>query len=80
MVSGPGSLKKLAGLSEADTRRSTVESGTSLAGLLQHLTFVESRSFEEVVAGGTAGRGNRSMEVDPSVSLRKLRADYRADL
>jgi hypothetical protein len=73
-----GVLKKLAGLSDADARRSTVESGTNLAGIVQHLTFVESRWFEEVVAGGTAGRGNRSMEVDPSVSLRTLRADYRA--
>jgi hypothetical protein len=73
-----GVLKKLAGLCEADARRSTVESGTNLAGLLQHLTFVESTWFEEVVAGGPAGRGKRSMEVDPSVSLRTLRADYRA--
>ena len=68
-----GFLEKLAGLSDADARRSTVESGTNLAGLLQHLTFVESMWFEEIVAGGTARRGNRSMEVDPSVSLRSLR-------
>jgi hypothetical protein len=73
-----GFVKKLAGLEEADARRSTVESGTNLAGLLQHLTFVESRWFEEIVAGGTARRGNRSMEVDPSVSLRTLQAEYRA--
>ncbi len=73
-----GFLEKSAGLSEADARRSTVESGTNLAGLLQHLTFVESMWFEEVVGGGTARRGKRSMEVDPSVSLRTLRADYRA--
>ena len=73
-----GFVKKLAGLSDADARRSTVESGTNLAGLLQHLTFVESRWFEEIVAGGTAHRGHRSMEVDPAVSLRTLRADYRA--
>jgi hypothetical protein len=72
-----GVLKKVAGLSEADARRSTVDSGTNLAGLLQHLTFVESLWFEEVVAGGTA-RGIRSMQVDPSVSLRTLRAGYRA--
>ena len=78
MVSGPGWSRSSAGLSDADARRSTVESGTNLAGLLQHLTFVESRWFEEIVAGGTARRGNRSMEVDPSVSLRTLRADYRA--
>jgi hypothetical protein len=34
--------------------------------------------FEEIVAGGKAVRGNRSMQVDPSVSLRSLRAEYRA--
>jgi Protein of unknown function (DUF664) len=70
-------LKKVAGLSEADARRSTVDSGTNLAGLLQHLTYVESLWFEEIVAGGKAS-GIRSMQVDPAVSLRTLRADYRA--
>jgi hypothetical protein len=70
-------LKKVAGLSEVDARRSTVDSGTNLAGLLQHLTFVESLWFEEVVAGGKAS-GLRSMHVDPAVSLRTLRADYTA--
>ena len=73
-----GVLKKLDGLSDADARRSTVASGTNLAGLLQHLTFVESKWFEAIVAGSTAARGNRSMQVDPSVSLRTLRAEYRA--
>jgi hypothetical protein len=73
-----GVLKKLAGLSEDDARRSTVDSGTNLAGLLQHLTFVESMWFEEIVAGGKATRGNRSMRVDPSVPLRTLRTEYRA--
>jgi hypothetical protein len=33
---------------------------------LQHLTFVESMWFEEIVAGGIAGRGKRSIEVEPS--------------
>ena len=73
-----GVLKKLAGLSEEDARRSTVDSGTNVAGLVQHLTFVESLWFEEVVAGGKATRGQRSMQVDPSISLRTLRSDYRA--
>jgi uncharacterized damage-inducible protein DinB len=73
-----GVLNKLAGLSDQDARRSTVKSGTNLAGLLQHLTFVESMWFEEIVAGGKARRGLRSMTVDASVSLRKLRAEYRA--
>jgi hypothetical protein len=70
-------LKKLAGLDDTAARRSPVDSGTNLAGLLQHLAFVESKWFEEIAAGRNAG-GNRSMEVDPSVSLKTLRADYRA--
>ena len=73
-----GVLKKLTGLSGEDARRSTVASGTNVAGLVQHLTFVESMWFEEVVAGRQAARGNRSMWVDPAVSVRTLRADYRA--
>jgi hypothetical protein len=55
-----------------------VGSGTNVAGLVQHLTFVESLWFEEVVAGRGPARGLRSMQVDPSVSLRTLRAEYRA--
>ena len=73
-----GVLKKLAGLSESDARRSTVDSGTNVAGLIQHLTFVESLWFEEVVAGGTATRGKRTMQVEPDRSLRTLRAEYKA--
>jgi hypothetical protein len=71
-------LKKLGGLSEDDSRRSTVPSGTNLAGLIQHLTFVESRWFEEVVSGRRPSRGKRSMQVDRSASLTALRSDYRA--
>ena len=73
-----GVLKKLAGLSEDEARRSTVDSGTNLAGLVQHLTYVESLWFEEIAAGRQATRGDRSMWVDPTVSLRTLRAEYRA--
>ena len=73
-----GVLKKLAGLSDEDARRSTVPSGTNLAGLVQHLTFVEAKWFEGIVAGRKPSRGQRLMQVDPSVSLRTLRAEYRA--
>lgn len=73
-----GVLKKLDGLSEEDARRSTVHSGTNLAGLVQHLTFVESMWFEQVVGGRSSPRGIRSMQVDPSVTLRQLRAAYKA--
>ncbi|MFC7625222.1 DinB family protein [Microlunatus sp. GCM10028923] len=71
-------LDRLAGLSEEDARRSTVPSGTNLAGLVQHLTFVEAKWIEQIVGGRKPSRGKRSMLVDPSVSLRALRADYRA--
>lgn len=71
-------VKKLAGLSEQDARRSTVPSGTSIAGIVQHLTFVESKWFEELAAGGKQSRGTRSMLVDRTVSLRALRAEYKA--
>jgi hypothetical protein len=70
-------LDKLDGLSEEDARRSTVESGTNLAGLVQHLTFVEAKWFEQIVGGGRPSRGQRSMYVDPAVSLTTLRRDYR---
>ncbi|GAB3065453.1 DinB family protein [Intrasporangium mesophilum] len=73
-----GVLDKLSGLSAEDARRSTVPSGTNLAGLIQHLTFVEAKFFEQIVAGGKPSRGARSMQVSPSVSLSTLRSDYRA--
>lgn len=73
-----GVLKKLDALRDEDARRSTVASGTNLAGLVQHLTFVESKWFEGIVAGGRPSRGHRSMQVDSGVSLRSLRAEYRA--
>ena len=73
-----GVLKKIVGLTEDDARRTTVPSGTNVAGLIQHLTFVESRWFEEAIAGRKQSRGVRSMQVDPSVSLRALRAEYKA--
>jgi uncharacterized damage-inducible protein DinB len=73
-----GALKKLDGLSEDNARRSTVASGTNLAGLIQHLTFVESLWFEQIVGGRSTPRGTRSMQVDPSVTLAQLRAAYKA--
>ncbi|HVX43611.1 MAG TPA: DinB family protein [Mycobacteriales bacterium] len=72
-----GVLGKLAGLDAEQARRSTVPSGTNLAGLLQHLTFVEAKWFEQTVARRRASRGNRSMLVDESRTLAELRAEYR---
>ena len=71
-------LRKVTGLSDADARRSTVPSGTNLAGLVQHLTYVESLWFEEIVSGRSARRGKRSMQVDEAISVATLRSEYRA--
>ena len=73
-----GVLDKLTGLSEADARRSAVGSGTNLAGLVQHLTFVEAKWFQQIVGGTKPTRGKRSMTVDSAVSLSTVRAEYRA--
>jgi len=69
-------LRKTAGVGEVDARRSPVPSGTSLAGLLQHLAFVESKWFVGVVTGKPT-TGTRSMVVDATSSVRTLRAAYR---
>jgi hypothetical protein len=72
-----GVLTKVTSISDADARRTTVPSGTNLAGLVQHLTFVESKWFERTVAGRKPSRGKRMMQVDPSVTLSALRTAYR---
>lgn len=56
-----GVLKELAGLSGEGARRGPVDSGTNLAGPVQHLTFVESMWFEEIVAGGKITRARASL-------------------
>ncbi len=43
---------KLAGLSEEDARRAVVPSGTSLAGLVSHLTHAELWWFGDVILAG----------------------------
>src|SRR4051794_14612324 len=72
-----GVLEKIASISDADARRTTVPSGTNLAGLLQHLTFVEAKWFEQNVAGRKPTRGNRSMHVVSATTLTLLRSAYR---
>jgi uncharacterized damage-inducible protein DinB len=44
-------LWKVEGLSDADARRPLVPSGTSLAGIVKHLAFVERFWFQTVFAG-----------------------------
>jgi uncharacterized damage-inducible protein DinB len=45
-------IRKAAGVSDEDARRPMVPSGTSLAGILKHLAFVERYWFQEVFDGG----------------------------
>ena len=45
---------KASGVSEADGRRAMVPSGTSLLGLVKHLTFVEAAWFQYAWAGTDA--------------------------
>jgi uncharacterized damage-inducible protein DinB len=72
-----GVLNKVASISDEDARRTTVPSGTNLAGLLQHLTFVEAKWFEQNVAGRKPSRGSRSMRVDSATTLSELRKTYK---
>ena len=44
-------LRKVDGVSDEDARRPMVASGTSLAGILKHLAFVERYWFQHVFAG-----------------------------
>jgi hypothetical protein len=61
--------RKLTGLSEADARRSTVPSGTNLAGLVQHLTLSSrcgSKRLSRAVPRGGASGPWRSTNLSPS--------------
>ena len=71
-------LRKLSGLSDEQARKSMVASGTSIGGLIQHLTFVESFWFEEIVTGNESGLGDRSMDLDEAATVTLLGADYEA--
>jgi uncharacterized damage-inducible protein DinB len=63
-------------LSDAQARRPGVPSGTSLLGIMQHLTGVERHWFRFVFAGEDL-ECNMSMEVPPDVSRAELVAAYR---
>jgi uncharacterized damage-inducible protein DinB len=45
-------IRKVAGVADEAARRPMVPSGTSLAGIVKHLAFVERYWFQEVFAGG----------------------------
>jgi hypothetical protein len=75
--------RKVGGLSDADTRRGIVPSGTTLAGLVKHLAAVEREWFQRVIAqrspeqiGADSDAGDASFRVDPDETVDELIADY----
>ena len=75
--------RKAGGLSEADTRRAIVPSGTTLAGLVKHLAAVEREWFQRVLGrrspeeiGADADGGDASFRLDPDETVDELIADY----
>jgi uncharacterized damage-inducible protein DinB len=56
-------LKKAEGLSDETVRRSTVDSGTSILGLINHLAEVEHYWFVHTLTGAPQLEGGYDMEV-----------------
>lgn len=72
-------LKKAEGLDEEQLRRVLVDSGTSILGLVQHLTDGERYWFGYHLAGvGDADDWDFGMEVPADRSAEQVLADYRA--
>jgi uncharacterized damage-inducible protein DinB len=66
---------KADGLDEADARRSTVPSGTSVLGLVKHLTAVEQLWFQFAFAGREADLASDALE--PTDTVESVVAAYR---
>jgi uncharacterized damage-inducible protein DinB len=66
------------GLTDEQQRTPGVASGTSLLGLIQHLTAVEEHWFQKVFLGedGEDGRTDMSMEVPATATQNELVAAY----
>jgi len=72
-------LKKLDGLTEEQVRERHVVSGTTLLGLVQHLTDAERYWFGFTLTGDPAyGELSFSMEVPPERTTAEVVAEYRA--
>jgi hypothetical protein len=69
-------VRKAHGLDEDEVRRSTVPSGTSLLGLVKHLTFVELAWFEWSFAGLDIRLPSGDLEPDDTAA--SVIAAYRA--
>lgn len=77
-------VRKLAGLSDADTHRRLVPSKTTLASLLAHLTEVESSWFQRRLGQRDlpdikpGWRGDEGWDIDPDTPVAGLVARYEA--
>ena len=72
-------VKKTDGLTEEQLRRVLVESGTTLLGLVHHLTLAERLWFGHCVAGREEDDpGDVDMEVPAGHSAERVLADYQA--
>ena len=72
-------LKKADGLSDEQLRRSLVDSGTSILGLIQHLAEAERYWFGYHLAGAALNPADdRGMAVPASRAAAEVLAEYRA--
>lgn len=69
-------ILKVVGLDEASARQSTVQSGTSLVGLIRHLTAVEVGWFQFAFAGRDVSIP--SEEIDPDDLVASVVSGYQA--
>lgn len=69
-------VRAAAGLSDEQQRAPGVPSGTSLLGLVRHLTGVERHWFQEVFLGGQTD-ADTSMHVPPGTSTEEVVSAYR---
>lgn len=78
-------VRKIEGLDAEGLRRSPVDSGTSLGGLLKHLGYVERQWFGESLGGlelafpSTKGDPDADFRLDKSETAESLIAFYRAE-
>jgi hypothetical protein len=72
-------VKKTDGLTEEQLRRVLVESGTTLLGLVHHLTLAERYWFGHHVAGRESDHpGDVGMQVPPDRGVEQVLSDYHA--
>jgi uncharacterized damage-inducible protein DinB len=74
-------VRKVAGLDDAEATRTTTPTGTTLLGLVQHLTFVEERWFAHHLLGGPRSDNDAtaSFVLTPDDTVASVIAAYEAE-